>query len=190
MGTQSIPEWMAQGVLPPIDVQSPTSANRSPYQVSLKDLVMHFATSILRCDILDGYLRHREALHNLSLGTGIQWVDGSFLEHIERTEGRSPNDVDVVTFCAFPVGNQGNILLSENRAVFEAPLAKHQFHVDAYFVDLKLPSRLLVRRAAYWYSLWSHRRNGAWKGYLEVDLSSGEDADARALLQQAQGGLS
>ena len=189
MQTQTIPTWMPQGVLPPIDVQSPTSFNRSPYRVSLKDLILRFSWTSERCAILDGYLRHREALHTLGLRTGFQWVDGSFLEEIENIEARSPNDVDVVTFFELPADVQENALIASYLPVFKAPVAKSQYHVDAHFVNLKLPSGLLVRRSAYWYSVWSHRRTWAWKGYLEVDLSPTEDAAARVLLQQVQGGL-
>ena len=54
---------------------------------------------------------------------------------------------------------------------------------DAYVVDLDglVPSKLTTL-AAYWYSMWSHRRNQAWKGYLQVELSPSEDARAAALL--------
>jgi hypothetical protein len=86
MSTVSIPSWGAQGLIPPIDVMNPTSANRSPYRASLTDFVLRFSTTPERRGILDGLLRYRSALHGVGLTTGFQWVNGSFLEHIEVTE--------------------------------------------------------------------------------------------------------
>lgn len=33
----------------------------------------------------------------------------------------------------------------------------------------------------------AHRRNGQWKGYLQIDLSQTDDATAKAELQKAAG---
>lgn len=53
-----IPEWNAEGVLPPINEDDPTGFDRAPYEVSLGQVVDRFATSPERCDILAGYLAH------------------------------------------------------------------------------------------------------------------------------------
>src|SRR5690606_3212200 len=90
------------GVLPPVNPDNPTGPDRSPYQVSLVDLVLRFGTSPKRREILDGLLRFREQLHNLGLVTGFQWLDGSFLEEVELLEQRPPHDIDVVTFVEPP----------------------------------------------------------------------------------------
>ena len=47
-----------------------------------------------------------------------------------------------------------------------------------------MPANELVERSAYWYSMWSHRRNQAWKGYLEVDLNPAHDQQATDYLNQ------
>ena len=142
---------------------------------------------VLRSQLEAAYTRHREALHGIGLTTGFQWLNGSFLEQVETLESRDPNDIDVVTFFELPSGTTQSQLSSAHMPLFDRNGTKAQFHVDAYFVGLDLPSPLLVRRSAYWYSLWSHRRTWTWKGYLEVDLLPEEDTDARALIQQAQG---
>ncbi len=59
MTTVTIPAWNPQGVLPPIDVLNPTDAKRSPYRVLLTDLVVRFATSPERRQILRGWLDYR-----------------------------------------------------------------------------------------------------------------------------------
>jgi len=61
--------------------------------------------------------------------------------------------------------------------------------VDAYFVDLNGgASEFLINNSAYWYSLWSHRRDARWKGYLRIDLSQVDDHAARENLNQMMAG--
>jgi len=185
MTAVSIPKWNAQGVLPPNDSTNPISAERSPYSVSLNDFILHFATTQRRRTILLGLLDFRATLHNAGLSEGFQWIDGSFLEDIETIESRDPADLDVVTFFHLPEGHTQRSFLSAQQRLFNHASAKSQFHVDAYFVPLDdNPATYLVERSAYWYSLWSHRRNGQWKGYLQIDLSQEHDTNAKASLQE------
>ncbi|WP_407681941.1 hypothetical protein [Pseudomonas hamedanensis] len=44
------------------------------------------------------------------------------------------------------------------------------------------PAESLVAMTTYWYSMWSHRRTGQWKGFLRVDLSPVQDEAAKTLL--------
>jgi len=188
MTTASIPDWNAQGVLPPNDPVNPTSAERSPYIISLTDFVLHFGTTEKRQDILIGFLDFRANLRTAGLDKGFQWIDGSFLENVETIESRKPADIDVVTFLHLPAGQTQQSFASAHPEIFDHAVTKTRFHVDAYFVSLddNLPA-YLVKSSAYWYSLWSHRRNGQWKGYLQIDLSATDDATARTELQKAAG---
>ena len=45
------------------------------------------------------------------------------------------------------------------------------FHIDGYPVTLgaKLESAQ-IKNISYWYSMWSHRRDGLWKGVVPVNL--------------------
>lgn len=181
MPIDPIPAWNARGVLPPIDPVSPTSVARSPYGVSLLDVVTRFATSPERVQILKGFLDYRAALHALGLTVGFQWLDGSFAEDIEMLERRSPRDIDVVTFVEVPAAFQ----LPPQPSVLDHDFAKQQFSVDAYLVELNLiPPRELSKHVSYWYGMWSHRRDQEWKGFLEVNLDSIEDGAATASLAQ------
>lgn len=187
----TIPSWTASGVLPPINPAAPTSVDRSPYEVSLTDLILHYNTSSDRQAILTGLLDFRQALHAIGLVQGFQWLDGSFLENVEATEKRAPRDIDVVTFYHMPVGQTQAGLLLQNKPLFTPRDTKVTFHVDAYFVQLDASAPgTLVSSAAYWYSMWSHRRSGDWKGYLRIDLSPTDDQVARAnvISPQPQGG--
>lgn len=102
MTTVSIPAWNTLGVLPPNDPLNPTSSERSPYSVSLLDVVMRFGTTTERRRVLRGFLDYRATLHGLGLHDGFQWLDGSFTEQVELLERRAPRDIDVVTFMNVP----------------------------------------------------------------------------------------
>ena len=86
------------GVLPPVH---PTEAghgpNRSPYPITLQELLDRFSTSAERIDVLKGFLSYRAALHAAGIVRGFQWLDGSFMENVERLEDRPPRDMDVIS---------------------------------------------------------------------------------------------
>lgn len=191
MSNVAIPDWSSQGVLPPTNPNSPTSTDRSPYLVSLTDIVLRFGTSPERKSMLAGFLAFRSALHVVGLTQGFQWVDGSFLENVEMIESRAPRDLDVVTFFYVPSGQTQLNLVQASPCLFDPVHTKVDYNVDAYFVQLNNEApESLVGLSAYWYSMWSHRRNEQWKGYLQIDLSPTDDQVAKANLdkQTNQGG--
>jgi hypothetical protein len=151
----------------------------------LADVILRFGSSQERRRILDGLLRYRAELHRAGLVQGFQWLDGSFFEDVERLEGRSPQDVDVVTFLNPPEGAAEDESLE---ALFDRAWIKASFFIDHYVVELSLPGPQLVSWSAYWYSVWSHRRDLRWKGYLEIDLDPEEDETARVNLTLRENG--
>lgn len=186
MTTVAIPAWTPRGFLPPVDSVQATSAERSPYHVKLLDVIMRFATSPERCKILKGFLDYRGALHGMGLSQGFQWLDGSFAEHVELLELRAPKDIDVVSFVHIPLNFSPS---AAHLDVLDHDHAKATFLVDSYFVEINLlPPDNLVKQSTYWYSMWSHRRNQDWKGYLQLDLSPAEDAATNAWLNTQMAG--
>lgn len=181
-----IPEWNAEGLIPPINEQNPAGLDRSPYEVGLLAFVEHFATSIERCAILEGYLSHRASLHQMGMNSGFQWLDGSFTENIELIDRRAPRDIDVVTFT--PEGDdfyddltpEELRILGLNRA--DKAFVKQQFKVDFYVQSLCDAPEALVEMTSYWYSMWAHRRSKQWKGFLRVDLDPLHDQAAKDIL--------
>lgn len=177
-----IPDWTAEGVLPPVDASNPTSPARSPYEVSLVELVQRFGTSQERIRILDGFLRYRQGLHDAGLTQGFQWLDGSYVENVETLEERPPNDIDVVSFIEFPQNMDEKEIRDHFADVIglsrsSRMLVKRSFMVDAFMVPLSsTPAGELVELSTYWYSVWSHRRDRAWKGFLQVSLSPAHEA--------------
>lgn len=183
-----IPDWNNAAVLPPIRPGQPGhSPDRSPYRVPLLSVVQRFATSPERIQILKGLIAYRSALAQTIISGGFQWLDGSFMEHKEVLAGEAPKDVDVVTFFQLPDSKSQEDLFSAHPALFDHPLVKETYLVDGYTHQLGLALEPFdVRQISYWYGMWSHRRNGTWKGFVQVDLSTAEDQVATALLEQIQ----
>jgi hypothetical protein len=109
---------------------------------------------------------------------------------VEVIENRPPKDLDVVTFYRLPAGRTQRDIHAANASIFDHGLLKTRHLVDAYTVDLGMAPERLTRQSAYWYSVWSHRRNRLWKGFVQVDLAPVEDAAAAATLAAttSQGG--
>ena len=181
----TIPNWDNTGLLPARNRNFPTSSDRSPYVVSLLDIVSYFGNTESRRELLKGLLDFRAELHNAGLVRGFQWIDGSFVENVEEREDRHPEDIDLVTFFYIPDQHTQQSLLDEFAALFDHEEVKVNYTVDSYFVPLNLVSpETIVSRSIYWYSLWSHNREDYWKGYLQVDLSGLDDSEARTELER------
>jgi len=182
----TIPPFTPQGVLPPFIGSATHSAGYSPYKVSLLEFVQYFATSAPRIEILKGFMAHRSRLIANGL-MGFQWLDGSFVEEIEKTESRSPGDVDVVTFHGRPPSLMDpvawNTFYYANQDVFHAGLSKVAFKVDAQYVDFTFGALDVVRKTSFWCGLFSHKRAiGLWKGMIELPLDGVEDTTANQFL--------
>jgi hypothetical protein len=179
-----LPDWNSQGILPPIlpDVGA-TSPRRSPYQIDLFMLLDRFASSPERKRILEGFLNFRQLLHSLGIARGFQWLDGSFLENIEILEKRPPNDMDVVTFYELPAGMSQASLCEKTGDELALHNLKEKHLIDAYFCELGQPlDARQTKNLTYWYSMWSHRRDGLWKGFVQVDLAQTYDGKALEML--------
>ncbi len=186
----TIPMWNSIGVMPPVSpLQKGHSPDRSPYLANLLTVVDRFAISEERIMILRGLLQFRGEMHQAGITSGFQWIDGSFLENVELTEGRPPRDMDVVTFFYLPEGESQASLAGRFAALFDQETLMDKYFVDSYNVVLGDPmDSLKVKIISYWYSMWSHRRDGLWKGFVQVDLDPSQDIDASAILD-SDGGL-
>ncbi len=183
-----IPAWNISAVLPPIRPGAQGhSPDRSPYTATISEVVERFATSPERIQILRGLLNYRAELRQRGIQNGFQWLDGSFLENKEILEGESPHDVDVVTFFHLPPGIDEATFAPQILDLFDVSNTKSRYHVDAYpHVLGKNMGGSEVRSVSYWYSMWSHRRNGVWKGFVQVDISAAEDDIAAVLMTQKE----
>lgn len=185
-----IPAWNMEGVLPPIwPGEDGVSPNRSPYTSTSTEVVDVFGVSADRRAILQGLLDYRQALYSVGIVDGFQWLDGSFMEDVESHQGRSPNDVDVVTYFQLPPGQTQASLYVGAPLLFDRKAVKASYKVDAFYSILgEGLAEHNVRAVCYWYSMWSHNRNQAWKGFVRVILDPTEDALARQVLQSKRVG--
>lgn len=183
-----IPKWNSSAVLPPIRPgQAGHSTDRSPYRVPLAAVVERFGTSPERIHILRGLIQYRTALSHTMIKDGFQWLDGSFMEDKETLKGSPPNDIDVVTFFELPDAKSQIDLSIAHPQLFDHGHVKNTYLVDSYTHQIGLPmKRFDIHQISYWYSMWSHRKNGVWKGFIQVDLSVADDQAALSLLQQIE----
>lgn len=186
-----IPEFNQSGVLPPfIPERGPTDpAAMAPYRTSISEFVLRYARSEQRIAMLKGLLAYREKLRSLGIVNGFQWVDGSFVENIEQTQNRPPNDVDIVTFANRPTENDETWrkMVSQNLETFNLDLSKEKYICDAYFVDLNTCPIHIVKSTKYWFGLFSHQRESClWKGMIEISMVCDDDK-AIKILEEAIG---
>jgi len=180
-----IPAWNLHGVIPPFDPTDPTSTVRSPYIVALPDVVLRFAVTPERIEIMEGFLRYRQLLHAAGIVAGFQWLDGSFLEDVEMIRTAPPKDIDVTTFYRLPAGTTQSELANTHPILSDKTAIKRQHHTDGFLVCLD-PNNLeyCIRRANYWYGVWSHQRDTfRWKGFVQIDLDPQADTPADVALQ-------
>jgi len=187
-----IPDFGLGDVLPPFtgnDVVGAAALPRSPYPATMSELVRRFATSAERAQILRGFKAFRDAIRAIGIENGFQWVDGSFVEACERVKGRPPGDVDVVTVIRRPAALLDDaawrILVAQHGAtLFDAAYCKQTYSCDAYFIDLDIDPRNVSEQTAYWFGLFSHQRDTfRWKGLVQVDIQSDDEAAMQALTE-------
>lgn len=186
-----VPGFNEQGILPPIIGSDPTTADRSPYYVSMPDFVRAFATNEHRRVLVRNLLSYRELIAQDGYVSGLQFLDGSFVENVEITRGRPPQDIDVFTMLNAPQKYLSDFSLWEARgshfwasAVANNILNKQRFSLDTYALLIEEQEfGDNIKNVMYWYSLFSHQRETfAWKGFVAVDFNRDQDAEALALL--------
>ncbi|WP_404810119.1 DUF6932 family protein [Marinobacter nauticus] len=185
-----IPELNQSGVLPPfIPGQGPTDpAGMAPYKTTISEFVLRYAHSPERRRILRGLLDYRKKLREIGISSGVQWLDGSFVENVELNRGRPPADVDIVTFAFRPTDDfeQWKKLVSGNKDLFLPNEAKQKYFCDAYFVDLNTHPLHVVSNTRYWFGLFSHQRESClWKGMVEVPIVCGDNEASEILDREA-----
>ena len=179
-----IPGFDHNLVLPP-HLGDPTKRDQlSPYRCTTLDLCQRLGHSPERRQILGRFLDFRARLRAAGLRNGFQWLDGSFLENIEAQEHRAPRDLDLLTVFW---GYDRTFLVNLFAAVPEIAnraLAKANYSLDHFPFDAGFDPEFTLENTRYWILLFSHNRDGVWKGMLQIDLDT-EAADAAARLELA-----
>lgn len=179
MSFGAVPEYDTSGVLPTFvgaDAVQPSA--RSPYRVTVQELVRRFAYTKERAKLLLGLNAYRQTLFSRGFTQGMQWIDGSFVEDVERTRGRPPKDIDLVTLFRRPLAYTGKpaVWKADFRntifpALFDVKSCKASFHCDTYPIDLESDSESLIAQSNYWLGLFSEQRNTkSRKGIVAIPL--------------------
>jgi hypothetical protein len=152
-----IPNFSSSGVLPSFVNNNPTDPrSRSPYRATIFDVVEAFCTSKERAKLLLGLNKYRKHLFEGGFVNGFQWIDGSFVENVEMTRNKSPQDIDVFTFFERPIQYIGPEI--DWRYIFKTQLEPKYFNAsimrpifccDTYGTDLGVHPRALVNCVSY-----------------------------------------
>lgn len=161
-----IPGFTIDGVLPPfVGPDGPGGApeDLSPYSTTASEVVTNFGTTVVRREILEGWLSHRTGLRAIGFDRGFQWLDGSFVENKE------PGDLDIIAFLFRPPGIRDRDMLARllqgNIGLFGRTQVKATYRLDFFPIDLNGTAEAIVNLTRYWLSLFSHRRqDNLWKG--------------------------
>lgn len=176
-----IPEFADHGGLPSFVNGHPTLPNsRSPFLANMQEVVERFCTTEHRAILLKGLNEYRKHLHSGGFVDGWQWIDGSFVEDVEKTQKRGPSDIDLVTLYYRPVKYQidrqswGTDYKNHLRnRYFDTNAIKPVYFCDTYDIDLDAGAKSIVRNTTYWFGLFSDMRgSGSKKGILEVPFAT------------------
>lgn len=188
-----LPSFDLRGLLPPFVGADATTPDRSPYWVTMPELVAAFGTTPHRCQLLRNLIAYRAILAQGGYVGGIQFIDGSFVENVEALESRSPGDIDVFSilsapprYLTDPAAWQATGLPFWNAEVADRNLNKQRFSLDTYavlFEERQAQPMNLISDIIYWYGLFSHQRTTfAWKGFAGIALDPAADQAALSQL--------
>lgn len=181
-----IPAFDHNLVVPPHFGDPVEPGQLSPYARTTVDLCLRLGTTSERKTILRKFLDFRDRLRAEGLTNGFQWLDGSFLEDVERRENRPPKNLAVVTvYWGYDQAFQRQ-LLARFPEVANPALSKAAYSLDHYPFDAGFSPENTVDQTRYWILLFSHNRLGVWKGMLRIELNTpADDAAARLELGKA-----
>ena len=177
-----IPDWQYNGLLPAVASEGVDPEGRSPYKVDVRRLVERFGHTDRRRALLRNFFAFRGEVRDCGWYNGFQWLNGSFLEDVERVgEGREPGDIDVVSFLYDSEVRDPDKARRLASAVGHHDV-KARLWVDSYVVNLDGPVELVLDAATYWQSIWGHRKGDrVEKGFVRVSMGD-DDGSALALL--------
>jgi hypothetical protein len=186
-----LPHFDARGLLPPISGGDDTNSDRSPYFCTMTELCSAMGSSDHRKLLLRNLIDYRAVIASDDFIDGVQFINGSFVENIELTEGRDPNDIDVFSilmppqkYVNAPALWQSNGIAFWQNEIADNPKNRVRFSLDVYGLIVNVANLgLFLRQSLYWYSLFSHKKSSReWKGFVAVPLNVIDDQTALAVL--------
>ena len=155
----------------------------------MTELLAALGTTPVRQNLLLGLIKYRELLGSFGYTSGIQFIDGSFVEDVETREARDPGDIDVFSFLMQPAQYVGNIAVWQTTGfpqwageIVNRSLNKQRYQLDTYGMVVDQSGPLgMMNATIYWYSLFSHKKVAQdWKGFVRISLNPADDQIALA----------
>ena len=184
-----IPDWTSKAVIPMVRPVRPEEQalpeNRSPFEATMTHVVERFAFTPQRARLIHNLIDYRNALYAAGITDGFQWINGSFVEHVETRprpgKAPRPDDIDIVTFYHLP-GQQ----TPETDDLFRSSATRQRFNIDGYGIPLGVKFTAdEVEAITYWYGMWSLRKDDHEpKGFVQVHLDPHNDPDALRALNE------
>lgn len=182
-----IPDFDHNNVIPPHLGNPAVMTDLSPYPCNSLEICQKLGTTKERVEILKGLIVFRQRMMENGIVDGFQWLDGSFIENIEVTENRPPNDLDLVTFFGGLTIEEQKVKRTKFIEFFNPTLAKNNYKLDHYFVDYSFRPEVTIEMTRYWIQLFTHNRLGVWKGILRLELNTAEiDQEALTYLKNVE----
>ncbi len=189
-----LPQFDMRGLLPPFMGVDATTQERSPYLTDMPELVATLGTTPARRQLLRNLISYRQILNAEGYTSGIQFVDGSFVENVEANSGRPPGDIDVFSILNAPhryIANPPDWAVTGlpfwQAEIVDRNRNKQRFALDTYALLFEeLQPLHLIKSTIYWYGLFSHQRGTlAWKGFAAIMLDPAGDQAALTALGSA-----
>ena len=159
--------------------------NRSPFEATMTHVVERFAFTTERVHLIQNLIEYRNALYAAGITDGLQWINGSFVEHVETRprpgQAPTPDDIDIVTFYHLPSQQT-----PETGDLFRPTATRQRFNIDGYGIPLGVEfTAAQVEAVAYWFGMWSLRKDDHEpKGFVQVHLDPQNDPDALRALNE------
>lgn len=191
------PEFNDEGLLPWINNEKNVSGcifnNSSPYYIPIEVLISKFCYNKERIRLVKSLIYLRSELRVAGYRTGIQWIGGSFTEHVEQREGRPPNDLDIMSLVDWPKhiknGRDYIRFKTNNPNIHNREYWKKGFSLDHFMSELNpdramMPSMQFLAMITGWFSLYSNQsQTNKRKGFLAIPFETyDDDHEANELL--------
>lgn len=184
-----LPSFDSRGLLPPFLGDDAATPDRSPYWITMDELATAMGSTPHRKQLIANLITYRKMLADEGYVSGIQFIDGSFVENIETIASRPPSDIDVFSvLCAPPKylsdmpAWQATGLPFWQTEIIDRDRNKQRFGLDTYavlFEERAAKPMNLISDIIYWYGLFSHQRGTlAWKGFAGLALDPAGDQAA------------
>jgi hypothetical protein len=187
-----LPSFDLRGLLPPFAGDAASTADRSPYWVTMTEFASKMGTTPHRRQLIGNLISYRRMLTNEGYVGGIQFIDGSFVENVEIVANRPPTDIDVFSVLNAPAKYVADVAAWQTTGlpfwqneIVDRDRNKQRFSLDTYavlFEERAAQPMNLINDIIYWYGLFSHQRETlAWKGFAGLAIDPVDDQ--AALLQ-------